>query len=220
MSKKSSDSQAQLHRALADPSRVKILETIRRDASPRDATELADIVGLHPNTVRSHLRQLEAAGLVRARRDAQGKPGRPHIVFEGTHAADQDSSTLEAYRLLANVLAQSVAADGPDPAMRAEAAAQAVARDHTAGGGSVGQAVRFLTRLGFDPLVRERAPATEIVMRACPFEDLGPDQLELACSVHRGLIRGVLRREAEAERAGVELHAQPGNCVARVAAAG
>ena len=217
----SSDAQALIHRALADPSRVSILSTLRRDEAAKDATELAEAVGLHPNTVRSHLRQLQEAGLVVARRDAQGKPGRPHIVFEAAEPSDETQEALEAYRLLAQVLAQSVGEREPDPTQRAETTARELAGECSEEDGPVAHAVRFLSRLGFDPLVRTRAGApaqTEIVMRACPFEDLGPDQLELACSVHRGLIRGVLRPETTGGAA-VELHAEPGSCVARLATA-
>ena len=104
-----------MHRALADPSRVSILETLRAGGAAKDASELAAAVGLHPNTIRSHLRQLEEAGLVVARRDAQGKPGRPHIVFEAVEPSDKTHSELAAYRVLADVLAQSVGEGEAEP---------------------------------------------------------------------------------------------------------
>ena len=221
--KRSSDTEALLHRALADPSRVGILAALEQAPEPPDASQLARAVGLHVNTVRSHLRQLEEAGLVRPRRDAQGKPGRPHMVFEATGVALDPPKALEAYRMLASVLARSMASDGVAAVKLAETAGSAVARElapeQPGDGDSLGHVMRFLARLGFDPETRahEDGP-TEIVMRACPFEDLSPESLEVACSVHRGLIRGALAPETSATSTVVELHPEPGSCVARLAA--
>ena len=52
------------HRALAEPSRARILETLAAAGEPLDAAELAERVGLHPNTVRWHLGVLADAGFV------------------------------------------------------------------------------------------------------------------------------------------------------------
>ena len=221
---RSSDRQALLHRALADPSRVKILDALEQAGEGRDASELALAVGLHVNTVRSHLRQLESAGLVRPRRDAQGKPGRPHIVFDATSRSGGGPSELDPYRLLANVLAESVASEGKGPDDLTESAAYAAGRelavDGEAEAGSLGYVTRFLARLGFEPLLRTpRGAPAEIVMRACPFEDMDPHALDIACSVHRGLIRGALGRADGDASTAVELQPEPGSCVARLSAA-
>jgi predicted ArsR family transcriptional regulator len=225
---RSADAQSLLHRALADPSRVSILERLRHDKAPRDARELAEAVGLHVNTVRSHLRQLSDAGLVCARPDAQGKPGRPHIVFEATERPAEGPEALAAYRMLTGVLLH--AANPSTTAADAESAALAAAREldteesGTRDRGPVDRVARLLARLGFDPELSRSEAGTgdEIVMRACPFEDLGPDDLEIACSMHRGLIRGALRPDAddEAPETIVELDREPGSCVARLAATG
>lgn len=227
------ESDALVHRALADQSRVNILETLRNADTPLDARQLASAVGLHVNTVRSHLRQLERASLVLARRDAQGKPGRPHIVFESAREPETNSGQVNAYRLLAEVLMNSVGNELAAVKNDAEAAACSTARtlrsaDSASEPGSVGsepttlsRVIRMLSTLGFDPLAHAGERGNEIVMRSCPFEDMGSKGLEIACSVHRGLIRGTLEDDASSDqRMAVELHPEPGHCVARIAAAG
>ena len=74
----------ELHRALSEPSRVRILEALREAEAPLDARELGTRVGLHWNTVRSHLRVLAEAGLVSARREERTRPGRPRLLYEAT----------------------------------------------------------------------------------------------------------------------------------------
>jgi predicted ArsR family transcriptional regulator len=46
---------------------------------------------------------------------------------------------------------------------------------------------------GFDPRFRRRGrQSVEVALRDCPFRDLVEDHRELACSVHRGLLEGML----------------------------
>ncbi|MGH7540022.1 MAG: helix-turn-helix domain-containing protein, partial [Gemmatimonadota bacterium] len=72
----------ELHRALSDPSRGRILEVLQEAEAPLDARGLGTRVGLHLNTVRSHLRVLAEAGLVSARREERTRPGRPRVLYE------------------------------------------------------------------------------------------------------------------------------------------
>ncbi|MEX2614313.1 MAG: helix-turn-helix domain-containing protein, partial [Gaiellaceae bacterium] len=93
-----------LHRALSDPSRVRILEVLQEAEAPLGARELGTRVGLHLNTVRSHLRVLAEAGLVSARREDRTRPGRPRILYNA--AAESLAARAPAsYRLLAQILA-------------------------------------------------------------------------------------------------------------------
>src|SRR6266545_3787544 len=90
---------AALHRALSDPSRVQILKVVQDAEAPLDARELGTRVGLHVNTVRSHLRVLAEAGLVSARREARTRPGRPRVLYEAAAEA-LDAPAPASYRLL------------------------------------------------------------------------------------------------------------------------
>jgi ATP-dependent Clp protease protease subunit len=91
---------------------------------PRDARELGTRVSLHVNTVRSHLRVLAEAGLVSARREERTRPGRPRVLYEAT-AEPLDERALASYRLLAQIIASSLAGSARDPSARAEEAGRA-----------------------------------------------------------------------------------------------
>jgi predicted ArsR family transcriptional regulator len=70
-----------LHRALGDASRARILAVLHEAGAPLDARELAERVGLHSNTVRSHLGVLAEVGLVSAKAEERARPGRPRVVY-------------------------------------------------------------------------------------------------------------------------------------------
>jgi DNA-binding transcriptional ArsR family regulator len=64
-----------IHRALADPVRLRVLESLWQ-ASPQSAKTLAQLVGIPPDRLYYHLAQLEKAGLIEVadyRRLAGGK---------------------------------------------------------------------------------------------------------------------------------------------------
>ena len=68
-----------MHRALGDVSRVRILEVLKQ--GPLDVPTLSERVGLHPNTVRSHLEILGEAGMVTSGPEKRDRPGRPRVVY-------------------------------------------------------------------------------------------------------------------------------------------
>lgn len=87
-----------LHRALGDRSRVRILRTLRATERGVDVAELAAAVGLHSNTVRSHLAVLAAAGLVSRSLDRSGARGRPRTIYTSARrlrGADTAAPLLE-----------------------------------------------------------------------------------------------------------------------------
>jgi predicted ArsR family transcriptional regulator len=50
-----------------------------------------------------------------------------------------------------------------------------------------------LAEAGFDPRFRRRGNrVVEIALRGCPFRDLLEEHRELVCTVHRGLLEGML----------------------------
>src|SRR5690606_33927545 len=90
------DGQLRRHRALADPSRARILAELV-SAGPLAARELADRVGLHVNTVRAHLNALAEAELVSSETLPPEGRGRPRVVYSATAAAGEESG--RRYRL-------------------------------------------------------------------------------------------------------------------------
>lgn len=97
-----------VHKALADPLRIRIVETLWE--TPRSAGELAEYLGVPADRLYYHLRQLEQAGLIEVaeyRRLARGKVERiyaPAEVEPPGDTADADEmiaflgSMLEATR--------------------------------------------------------------------------------------------------------------------------
>src|SRR5438132_9968974 len=112
------DPNVRTHRALAGVTRVRILETIRASSHGLDASEIAERVGLHHNTVRSHLALLLDAGLINKQEKHSSQAGRPRAVFEA--AAGERVSDQSGYRMLAEILASYLAASTSDPALAAE----------------------------------------------------------------------------------------------------
>ncbi|MGH7765718.1 MAG: helix-turn-helix transcriptional regulator [Candidatus Dormibacteraceae bacterium] len=96
------DPSLRTHRALADVSRVRILEELRGQG-PLDSRQLGDLIGLHPNTVRSHVDQLIEAGLIRSLAAPASGRGRPRVLYEAI--AETAPVHQSGYRLLAQILA-------------------------------------------------------------------------------------------------------------------
>ncbi|TFD33459.1 ArsR family transcriptional regulator [Cryobacterium cryoconiti] len=101
-------------------SRVAILELLRSSDEPLDVPALAARVGLHPSTVRSHLDRLVAVGLAVESVEARSRPGRPRLLYSA--AAPVGEVPDDSYRLLAGVLAGSLAASGNSGVTAATAA--------------------------------------------------------------------------------------------------
>src|SRR5450759_2463587 len=97
----------QRHRVLAGISRSRLFTVLGRSARPMRVRELADAVGLHPNTVRQHLDQLVEAGLVV--RDAAPPIGRGRPPLRYAAEPGSDEQDPAAYRALAGVLAEQLA---------------------------------------------------------------------------------------------------------------
>lgn len=207
------------HRALAEPSRAHILETLAGAGEPLDAVELARRVGLHPNTVRWHLGVLADAGLVTSSPEHRTRPGRPRIVF--TPAGEAEESGRRDYRLLAAVLAGSLSGSPEGPAA-AERAGNAWGRylverppplARLDADAAADRVVHLLAEHGFEP---EREDG-DVVMRRCPFHDLAEQHGDVVCAVHLGLIRGALSEiGAPVTVTRLEPFVEPGLCRARL----
>jgi predicted ArsR family transcriptional regulator len=214
-----------IHRALSDPSRVRILEALQEAESPLDARELGTRVGLHWNTVRSHLRVLAEAGLVSARREERARPGRPRILYEAA-AEPLDARAPASYRLLAQILASSLAGSARDPSGRSEEAGRvwgahlvrkpppfaSISKEET-----IGEVVHLHEQFGFSPELRRAKGGQKLVLKRCPFQELATTYPAVICSVHLGLIRGALAELGTGVEAdGLEPFAEPGACIAHV----
>ncbi len=215
----------ELHRALSDPSRGRILEVLQEAGAPLDARELGTRVGLHWNTVRSHLRVLSEAGLVSARREERTRPGRPRVLYEAA-AEPFDDRVFASHRLLAQILASHLAGSERNPSARAEEVGRAwgehlvrrpppftsISKED-----AVDEVVGLHEQFGFRPELREATSGQELVLRRCPFQEVATTYQTVICSVHLGLIRGGLAQLGTGVDAdSLEPFAEPGACIAHV----
>ncbi len=210
-----------VRRALADEHRVRILEHLREETDGLDVRELGRRVDLHENTVRWHLGILGDAGLTESRAAANGKPGRPKMLYFARPGAGDDSGGDE-HRLLATILTGTLA-ELPDGDQRAEDTGRAWGRylvrkpsplARMTDEEVIGEVTRLLDEQGFAPV----AEGTEIHMRRCPFHDLAEQTPEIVCGVHRGIVSGALAElGSDLEMDGLDVFVRPDLCVARLA---
>ncbi len=185
------DGRTRRHRALADPSRARLLDVLRASEDPLSADELAEALALHPNTVRAHLEVLGEAELVVSSREERTRPGRPRRMF-----AAVPEEAEEEHRLLATALASSLAPlpDGPSLAAASgrswgRVLVERLEPGHEPSGPACLARVRaLLERRGFAPALEDGA----IVMYRCPFREVAERYPDVVCALHEGVIEGAL----------------------------
>ena len=217
--------ETKVHRALGDPSRVRILDIVRASDRPLDAAELAERVGLHANTVRSHLRILEEANLVSSRPEERTRPGRPRLVYAATPEGVSHEERA-GYRLLAEILASYLSASGQESSVHAEQAGAAwgryfVGRRPPFASSSpeedIDAVLRLLDQFGFDPALETDESGHTVLMQHCPFGEVADHYRKIVCSVHLGLMQGALAElgaHVEADR--LQPFVRPGVCSAHL----
>lgn len=208
------------HRVLAGLTRSRLLAVLRQADGPAGVRELAETVGLHPNSVREQLDQLVDAGLV-ARSVAQpagrGRPGLRYIA----EAEDGDPEP-SAYRELARVLTDQLALQ-PDPVAAATDVGERWGRTMAAdvpptptATDAVDRLVMLLDHAGFAP-ERPAGAGDPIRLRHCPFGPLAREHQDVVCGVHLGLMRGALRELGEmVDGVRLEPFVTPDLCVAHL----
>ncbi len=212
------------HRALADPSRARILAELA-DAGPLDARALAGRVDLHVNTVRVHLSALADAGLVDSETLPPAGRGRPRVAYRATAAAGDEGG--RRYRLLAEILTALVVRFGAEASEQLEEIGEAWGHyligsppPHVelSDDQAVEQLLALLAEIGFQPKLEEQTRGRHIRMRPCPFLELARSHQEVICPIHLGLMRGALAELGAKTRATkLEPFVRPDLCVARLA---
>lgn len=197
---------AQVRRALASDSRVRLLRALEVAGRPLHVRELVEHVQLHLSTVRGHLGVLIDAGLVESETEARTSPGRPRVLYRlgSQHQAAREHpgppSTHGAdYRLLAEVLVGHLAGTSPDPAEQARAVGRAWGQylmerpppfEEPTPDEARAKVLALFAKLGFAPELSE--DANRILCRRCPFLDVARRYPDVVCSMHLGLLQGAL----------------------------
>lgn len=224
---------ARVHRALGSPVRVRLLGHLR-DEPDLDVAGLSERLGLHVNTVRSHLAVLEEAGLAGSVAERRDRPGRPRLRWRATGSATETGTTAStpsrderAYRFLAGILASYLDATTVDSAAAAEDAGAAWGHfvvDRPApfarvdADDAIGRVRSVMDEFGFAPEVDASEPAApRVVLHRCPFGDLAREHQDVVCAVHLGLLRGALDELGAPVRAeSLVPWATPQTCVAHL----
>jgi predicted ArsR family transcriptional regulator len=196
------DDRLEVFKALGDNTRYAIYLELARSPIGRSTAEIAETLGLHPNTVRPHLDRMRDVGLVDVTVEARGNVGRPQHRY--SLAPDAPSLGLEPppFRMLAAMLTEVAAAAALSPDAVA-AAAHGVGEDAAEARAATPRSclsalTAELASLGFDPAVGEDANVATIAFTHCPFRDLADVHPEIVCHLHRGLVEGFVARSGGA----------------------
>jgi predicted ArsR family transcriptional regulator len=193
-------------RALGDRTRYAIYSEVASAPGPLSTSDIAEILDLHPNTVRPHLERLREVGLLEVESTSQGSVGRPQHRYALTDGAPSLGLEPPAYPILADLLAQLASELGPRDDDVAE-----VGRSwgrHEAdvigdGGADPGNAkdspcvaalMAELAELGFDPSTSCADGGTTVSFTRCPYRELAEAHPELVCCLHRGIVEGIVER--------------------------
>ena len=255
----SAGERSRTHSALATASRVRILELLRGNGAPSDCPpsgsspsegplsegplseeqgpgipefdvpELAARSGLHPNTVRFHLKVLVDAGLADCRPHPRGGSGRPRLVFTATTPGSVNQHP-HGYHLLAEILAGYLATNDTIPLELAEEAGRAFARRHRlptrpfadmSADEAVRRVVAMFAELGFEPELDRDGSQHRIRLHACPFHAVARKHPAVVCGMHLGLLKQTLADlDAPVETVGLEPFVRTHLCIAHLATVG
>src|SRR5436305_10347416 len=182
--------------SIADPMRLRVvrfLEENERASLP----ELAQAAGVHANTLRPHVLELEQMGvLVSERRVLPSRRGRPGIDYrlaEGWSAAEAD------YLGIAELLAAALGRVGLDPD-QLRAVGEEWGRYLIGRPGSYdveAELPRVLGRLGFEASLA----GGKLQLSRCPCSTVAPDKPEIMCTLAEGVIEGALAAAGSAKTA-------------------
>jgi len=198
--------------AAAGDSRARIQQAIEGSVEPLTVDQIAELTGLHPNTIRGHLDVLLAGeSISREPMDAHGR-GRPRWLYRAA------VPMTSPYQFLAEALTMQLT-QARDPEM-AENAAERWAHalpDLPAAetpDEAVHEATAALRRLGFNATVS--AVGDAISVTACPYADLVNDN-PVICDIHTSLVSRLLKQTGQPVTVeAMDVWARPGMCVARL----
>lgn len=195
--------------AISSYSRVRILHLLQ-ERPARTIVELCEATGLHANTVREHLQRLIDGGYVVPRTERRSTRGRPRLLYS---AAGRDGAAASPVALRR----------ASDAARRGDLMRRVMPWTDAGGADLPTEAVHQLDALvedlgdaGFEPLVDEKALTVELT--PCPHASVASGHRDTLCTVHLGLMDGVLAQAGGPLRVeGMEPSCDPAQCVVHLA---
>jgi len=197
---------ADVHAALAVPTRRELLTALKSASEPLTAQQIGEAIGLHVTTVRFHLDQLEQAGLVAREVHHESRRGRPSVRYRST-ATHTEQASDQMIGALAGMLAMgNTTSDGP-----LEAGLRWAESLHSPTDGPQEAVAAEFAQMGFSPSIT----ASAIELHSCPFRDAASRHPGIVCQVHLGLARGLAARAHNGNSVRVDLtpFAQPDLCL-------
>lgn len=209
-------------------SRARVLEVLQQAGEPLAVGEVARQVGLHTNTARFHLDALVEAGVVDRTTEEREQPGRPRSLYMARPGSAR--SGKRSYRLLAEILTSYVAAETAQPARVAVQAGKAWGRyladrpppfRRINADVATEQLVNTLDEIGFAPEAVTAGRQRQILLHHCPFRETAEEHREVVCSIHLGLMQGVLAElDAPIDAERLDPFVEPHLCITHLAAKG
>lgn len=189
-------------KALGEETRFDIFRRIASSPEPLSVKELVSQLGMHHSAIRIHLNKLQEAGLIHAKkRHMPGVVGRPQLAFLPSAQALSITLPPRNYELLARL--------AMDLALAREDAESPEDFGVHWGRGYMRESGRFadgpapldealdalmveLRQLGASSNVSRVDDGYQILETNCVFAELATDHAPLVCSLHQGVMRGML----------------------------
>ncbi len=206
--------------------RREVLRVLRTSPDPMSIAAIADVLSVHPNTVRFHLDSLVGDGQVEhVELDRKG-PGRPPLMFRAVRQMDRGGT--RHYRLLAEILAVAFAGErdagakalaaGRAWGRKLDSSLEAVPADPATADDAIDHLVNMLDELGFAPERRAAGGEQQVGLRHCPFLELAENRTAVVCPVHLGLMQGAMEAwGAPVSVDRLDAFVEPDLCVAHLA---
>jgi predicted ArsR family transcriptional regulator len=206
-------------------SRAQVLAVLQAARGPLTVSDVAARVGLHPNTSRFHLDGLVGQGLAERHTEQRAVPGRPRALYAA--AVGIPGAGRRSYRLLAEILTSYLATHTKQPGQAALEAGEAWGRfltDRPApfrrvdAAAATQQLVNTLDDIGFAPEAVTTGRSRQVLLHHCPFRETAEQHRDVVCSVHLGLMRGMLAElDAPVEAKRLDPFVEPDLCVTHLA---
>lgn len=178
------------------PNEARLVALIRAAEGPLDTATIARLIDRHPNGVRVQLQRLERAGVVSSEH-ASGNVGRPRALWRLTPRAIAEADLPHTGWAMARSLARAIPAT-PARLREVEQAGTEMGRELAGRLGPPSQHdVReafgeALAALGFEPRRTDTGDRARYELTTCPYADTVRENPAVVCTLHRGIVRGVL----------------------------
>jgi len=181
---------------LDDPARWAAYLAVRTAGRPLTRAEVANEVGISVRLAAFHLEKLLSEGFLEAtyeRDESSVGVGHPAKRYRPTGLELEVSIPPRRYDLAAEILAEALEADSPDPPLEslADVAAEygrQVGRRARARKDGPSRLLTALNVIGYEPTTS----GDEVLLRNCPFRHVAQIRPEIICQMNVAFVAGVL----------------------------